>query len=140
VNTCYDLLAHQRRHVVISFNDLPVEPEYLTSLTDPAERPEAYVERMELRQWLERGLRSLPADQRTVIVLHDLHGYRYEEIAEILDISLGTVKSRIARGRSKLREFLQPMYPARPAIGLAESSNPPARSVHYAEQPQFAIH
>jgi RNA polymerase sigma-70 factor, ECF subfamily len=88
VNTCYDLLRAHRHHAVASLEDLAEVPAYASRLTDPAERPEAYVERMELRQWLERGLRSVPADQRTVIVLHDIHGYRYEEIADMLNISL----------------------------------------------------
>jgi RNA polymerase sigma-70 factor, ECF subfamily len=109
VNTCYDLLRAHRHQAVASLEDLAEAPDYASRLTDPAERPDAYAERMELRQWLEQGLRRLPADQRTVIVLHDVHGYRYEEIAEMLNISMGTVKSRIARGRCKLRNFLQPL-------------------------------
>jgi RNA polymerase sigma-70 factor, ECF subfamily len=111
VNTCYDLLRAHRHPVTTSLEDLAVKPEYAESLTDPAERPEAYAERMEMRQWLERALQRLPADQRTVIVLHDIHGYQYEEIVHLLNIPMGTVKSRLARGRSRLRDLLQPVYP-----------------------------
>jgi RNA polymerase sigma-70 factor (ECF subfamily) len=48
----------------------------------------------------------LPADQRLAITLCDVHGYSYEEIAEIADIPIGTVKSRINRARSRVRTFL----------------------------------
>jgi hypothetical protein len=48
----------------------------------------------------------LPPDQRTVVVLCDIQGMSYEEIAETMSTSLGTVKSRLSRGRSKLRDYL----------------------------------
>lgn len=107
VNTCYDLLSRQRRHVVVSLHDLPVPPEYFTSLTDPAERPDAYVERMELRQRIEVGLRALPSEQRTAIVLCEVHGYSYAETAAMMGVAMGTVKSRLARGRSRLAAYFR---------------------------------
>lgn len=106
VNNCYDLLRSQKRQNTESLDDTPVEHDYASNLIDPAEGPEAYVERMELNQLLEVGIRALPLDQRTALVLCDVQGYSYEEIAEITGYPMGTVKSRINRARTKLRDFL----------------------------------
>jgi RNA polymerase sigma-70 factor (ECF subfamily) len=56
---------------------------------------------------LERALAMLPDDQRVAIVLSDVQGYGYEEISQITGVAVGTVKSRISRGRARLREALQ---------------------------------
>jgi RNA polymerase sigma-70 factor (ECF subfamily) len=61
---------------------------------------------MELSGYIEVGIRNLPPDQRLVLVLCDVHGYSYEEIAEITGYPMGTVKSRISRARTKLRDYL----------------------------------
>jgi RNA polymerase sigma-70 factor (ECF subfamily) len=73
---------------------------------DPGERPEAYVVRQELGQIIQRGLATLPENQRTCVVLSDIQGMSYDEIAETMNSSLGTVKSRLNRGRRKLRDYL----------------------------------
>jgi RNA polymerase sigma-70 factor (ECF subfamily) len=75
-------------------------------MLDPAERPEDYVERQELNQAIQRGIEILPPDQRIVLVLSDVQGLSYKEIADITGVSLGTVKSRLSRGRTKLRDHL----------------------------------
>jgi RNA polymerase sigma-70 factor (ECF subfamily) len=61
---------------------------------------------MELQQWLARGLAALPMEQRIAVVLFDVEGYSYNEIVEITEVPVGTVKSRINRGRIRLRDFL----------------------------------
>jgi DNA-directed RNA polymerase specialized sigma24 family protein len=61
--------------------------------------------RLELRD-LERALAKLPDEQRSVILLIGLEGMRYEEVAEILDIPVGTVRSRLSRGRDALRRLM----------------------------------
>lgn len=106
VNTCYDVLRVQKRRGTESLDDQPVEREFTPHLTQPVEDPHTHAERMELSALLERGIGALPADQRLVVVLCDVHGYSYEEIAEIAELPMGTVKSRISRGRAKLREYL----------------------------------
>lgn len=106
MNTCYDLLRVQKRQTAISLDALPVETEEANQLVNPSERPEAYAERMELHHWLERGMATLPADQRIVLVLSDVEGYSYQEIGEITGVPLGTVKSRLSRGRIALRNYL----------------------------------
>jgi RNA polymerase sigma-70 factor, ECF subfamily len=106
VNSCYDLLRVQQREQSQSLDETATESDYSPYLVDHAEGPEAYAERMELNHYLELGIRALPPDQRTVLVLCDIQGYSYEEIAEITGFAMGTVKSRISRARAKLRDFL----------------------------------
>lgn len=105
-NTCYDVLRARQRRATDSLDDLAFEQEQTPYLIDHAERPDAYAERMELNTFIEAGIWSLPPDQRMVLVLCDIHGYTYEEIAEIAELPMGTVKSRISRARTRLRDFL----------------------------------
>jgi RNA polymerase sigma-70 factor, ECF subfamily len=60
----------------------------------------------ELREHVEAALRTLPEAFREVVILREIEGFRYEEIAEILNVNLGTIKSRLTRGRAALREAL----------------------------------
>lgn len=110
VNTCYDVLRVQQRYVSEPIDDDPggdsEETHTARQLVDNSESPDDYVERMELSSYIEVGIRALPPDQRLVLVLCDIHGYSYEEIAEITGFPMGTVKSRISRARTKLRDYL----------------------------------
>jgi RNA polymerase sigma-70 factor, ECF subfamily len=71
-------------------------------------QPGAGLERTEEEARLQKALGRLSAEHRAVLVLKDLEGQRYEEIAEILDVPIGTVRSRLHRARLELRELLQP--------------------------------
>jgi RNA polymerase sigma-70 factor (ECF subfamily) len=62
----------------------------------------------EVQQAVHEALRRVPAVFRTAVILRDLEGFSYDEVAEVLDVSVGTVKSRILRGRAALRELLAP--------------------------------
>ncbi|MFN3928423.1 MAG: RNA polymerase sigma factor [Thermoflexus sp.] len=107
-NACYDELRRRRRHPQSSLEALFVVdqgPEAEMTLP-PVEGPEFSVERQELADLLHRAIQCLPADQRTVLVLSDIEGYSYEEIAEILRVPVGTVKSRLSRARMRVRDFL----------------------------------
>lgn len=106
VNTCYDVMRSSQWRRTESLDDLPVEDEYAEPLVDHSESPQETVERAELAEWIEAGIGSLPADQRLALVLCDVHGYSYEEIAGITGQAMGTVKSRISRARGRLRDFL----------------------------------
>lgn len=70
--------------------------------------PDRHLLSRELDEALRRGLKALPFDQRAAVVLRDVEGLSYEEIAEIMGAQLGTVKSRISRGREHLRSLLAP--------------------------------
>lgn len=110
VNTCYDVLRVQKRYISEPIDDDPMqegeETRVARQLVDSNESPDEFVERMELSSYIELGIRNLPPDQRLVMVLCDVHGYSYEEIAEITGYPMGTVKSRISRARTKLRDYL----------------------------------
>ena len=67
----------------------------------------SFAERSELGRRLEIALADLPDDQRLVVILSDIHGYPYGEIAEIIGVPAGTVKSRLSRGRARLRDILR---------------------------------
>jgi RNA polymerase sigma-70 factor, ECF subfamily len=68
--------------------------------------PEEYLLKRELQELIQRGLQELPLDQRVAVVLCDVQGLSYEEIAATTQATLGTVRSRIARGRARLRSYL----------------------------------
>jgi RNA polymerase sigma-70 factor (ECF subfamily) len=105
-NACYDELRRRGRRPASSLDammddtDTPFSP----SSNDPG--PEEQTLRAEARRDIERALLDLPSDQRLAVILCDVEGLRYDEIAEVTRSSLGTVKSRISRGRSKMRELL----------------------------------
>jgi RNA polymerase sigma-70 factor (ECF subfamily) len=76
------------------------------TLADTSEDPEQALMRRQSRERIERALNELPIQFREAIVLCDIEGQSYQEIASILGINIGTVKSRIARGREEMRKRL----------------------------------
>lgn len=115
-NACYDQLRVKQRRPSTSLDDLPVETDHTSYLRDPAEQPDEFVERQELNQMIQQGISTLPVEQRVIVVLSDVQGLSYQEIAEVTGTSLGTVKSRLSRGRSRLRDYLvaqRELLPAR---------------------------
>lgn len=78
------------------------------ALTDRADSPFDNVVHREVQQRVDTELRQLPEPYRTTLILRDLEDMSYEEIAEVLQISLGTVKSRLTRGRQALKQRLAP--------------------------------
>jgi RNA polymerase sigma-70 factor (ECF subfamily) len=105
-NACYDVLRARKRRPTVSLDADP-ELDWEEWTEGDEEAPEDFAERQDLGQLIQRGLQELPDDQRVVIVLCDVHGMSYGEIAKTLGVSLGTVKSRLSRGREKMREYLQ---------------------------------
>jgi len=105
-NACYDQLRRKKRRPATSLDDLPVEVDHSPYMHDPAEGPDEFVERQELGHTIQAGIATLPVEQRTILVLSDVQGLNYNEIAEVTGLSLGTVKSRLSRGRARLRDYL----------------------------------
>ena len=104
-NACVDLLRREGRHRSAagpSFND----EELNIDVPDAAPSPQEAVEQRELRRQIEAGLQALSPDHRQVLLLREMHQLSYDEIAEALSLDVGTVKSRISRGRKQLRKFL----------------------------------
>lgn len=106
-NACYDELRRRKARATSSIDETVADEGPRFDAPDPAPSPEERAEQAELRDALARALSALPADQRLAITLCDVQGLDYAEIAEVMECSLGTVKSRIARGRMRLREILQ---------------------------------
>ncbi len=69
--------------------------------------PEETVLTQELQELIQQGIQQLPLEQRTAIVLCDIQGLAYEEVAQVTETTLGTVRSRISRGRARLRSYLR---------------------------------
>lgn len=103
-NACYDHHRSRQHHPTQSLDQLTEDSTF--DVLDPAELPETAILRREFLERLEAGLQTLPLDQRTVLVLYDLQRLHYEEIAQVLEITVGTVKSRLSRARARLRDYL----------------------------------
>jgi RNA polymerase sigma-70 factor, ECF subfamily len=103
-NASYDILRRQQRRPT---SPLPDPEDGAPELPDVAAvNPVAEAARSEMYRHLERALAQLPEDQRTAIVLCDVYGMDYNEVAAMTHSALGTVKSRIHRGRLRLRVLL----------------------------------
>lgn len=116
-NTCYDALRARKRRPTtpLEGDDDEDDSEYDARLIDGAERPDAYAMRQELAALIQSAIGQLPPDQRTTLVLADIEGLDYQEIADATGAALGTVKSRLSRARAKLRDLLsehQELLPA----------------------------
>jgi RNA polymerase sigma-70 factor, ECF subfamily len=93
---------------VLADEDEPHATSDLNALVESGQEanPEEYVLSQELQDIIQRGLQALPLDQRVAVVLCDIEGLSYEEIALTTRSNIGTVRSRIARGRARLRLYL----------------------------------
>ena len=116
---------HKRREVTIeaesgeSSEGQPLS--YKETLVDSHQSPFDFAAQEQIRHHVEAQLRLVSEPFRIVVVLRDIEGFTYEEIAEILNLNLGTVKSRLLRGRTQLKALLTPFAEA--------ASKPPARAI-----------
>jgi len=107
---------HRRQEVALESDDESTRP-WLESISDPARDPYELVLNEERHALIEIALREINSDFRAAVILRDLEDLSYEEIADVLEISLGTVKSRILRGRDSLRRVLAGQRELKPATG-----------------------
>ena len=119
-NAARDLMRRERRHPTLPFASeaneeagegahrerVAAEPQ-AGAASDPAQRAEAN----ELAAALANALGAIPEERRRAILLYDVDGYDYAEIAELTGVSVGTIKSRISRGREELRRLLADLRP-----------------------------
>lgn len=108
-NACYDVLRARQRRPSTSLDAAIAEGDDAAPLqiADDSETPDDVVVRRELAGAIQEGLQHLAEDQRLVLVLSDIQGMSYDEIAQITDSNLGTVKSRLSRARARLRDILR---------------------------------
>jgi RNA polymerase sigma-70 factor, ECF subfamily len=127
-------MRHKRKEIPIeeelkdSTSGVPVRLK--DTLVDSAESPFEVAVHAESRARVEAALRQVPEPFRTTLILRDIEGFVYEEVAEIQGVNLGTVKSRLVRGRAHLRALLtpsrrmqgSPSNEGRPATPLGEEA------------------
>ncbi len=104
-NACVDLLRKEGRHRAAAGPSLDDE-EVNIDVADSLPTPHEEAERKELREEIEEGLAALSPEHRQVLILREMHQLSYDEIADTLELDVGTVKSRISRGRKQLRKIL----------------------------------
>ena len=103
MNSCLDELRRRKNRQATSLDallDVGFSP------ADEDNTPEHFSLAEERKRVLERAIGSLPEDMRSAVVLRDVQGMSYEQIADVLDTNVGTIKSRISRGRERLRQVL----------------------------------
>ena len=106
-NVCLDFLRSRNRRQTLSLSAEDDEGEEVQlDVADESQSPELLLERGLTRDAVRRGLQSLPDDYRQILLLREIQGLSYEEIAETLSLEAGTVKSRIFRARKRLCAFL----------------------------------
>lgn len=111
-NACIDELRRRRRQPQLSLDAPGRDDERPIDVPDASAGPETLALQGELSAALQAELGRLPPDQRLAVVLCDIEGLSYESVAETMGTSVGTVKSRISRGRARLRLLVQ----ARPEL------------------------
>lgn len=110
-NCAYDQLRSRRRHGASSIEDMVEQEDRLAQLVDPGASPDEAAVSSELGRAISAAILTLPPDQRSVIILVDYNHFNYEEAAEALGTSLGTVKSRLSRARARVRAILVLNHP-----------------------------
>ena len=104
MNLCYSRLGRKRlRMVSIDADDAPAA----LQVADPRRGPAEMAQAAEERRQVQAGLLQVATPFRQAVVLRDLEGLAYHEIAEVLEINIGTVRSRISRGRAQLKQALE---------------------------------
>jgi RNA polymerase sigma-70 factor, ECF subfamily len=123
-----EALNHKRwfkRHLQknVSIDAEPEDGHNAIEIEDLGATPFDQLAAHEVQQAVQHALQEIPQVFRGAVILRDLEGLSYEEIAEVLECSVGTVKSRILRGRRALKDILEPLLGKREAHQRAESSH-----------------
>jgi RNA polymerase sigma-70 factor (ECF subfamily) len=108
-NACYDELRRRKRRPTVPLEPLDDSGEEVESarwMEDPVDQPEEQVERFELQKAIQHCLDNLPDEFRLAVVMVDVQGMDYMEAADIMGKPIGTIKSRLARARLRMRDCL----------------------------------
>ncbi|RPJ50837.1 MAG: sigma-70 family RNA polymerase sigma factor [Chloroflexi bacterium] len=118
-NACYDELRRRKRRPTVSLEPVNEDDEEIESpawLADDAPSPEVQLERAELDQALQTCLQGLPEEFRSVVLMVDVEGLDYQEVSLATGKPLGTVKSRLARARLRMRDCLRQYWELLPSV------------------------
>ncbi|WP_066634489.1 RNA polymerase sigma factor [Desulfolucanica intricata] len=105
-NVCRDELRRQQRRQKVFLDESSNGPVLSASIRSQDLLPEEMLERQELKLMIQSCMNSLSEDHRLILILREIQGLSYEELAEVLDCTLGTVKSRLSRARLALKEII----------------------------------
>lgn len=105
-NVCIDFLRRRKKHPQLPLVTEQEDGEHEIEISDMRYNPESEYDKQEIRQQLAQALEYLTAEHRQIVVLRDISGLSYAEIASVLGIEEGTVKSRLFRSREQLRRLL----------------------------------
>ena len=133
-----------KRHLQKNFS-IDAEPEegqLRLEIPDSGDTPFEQLAAHEIQDAVQGALQQVPDAFRSAVILRDLEGLSYEEVAEVLDCSVGTVKSRILRGRRALKEILKPMLqePKTERNPAANASGPEISRAHVQAHAQTFVH
>lgn len=109
-NTCIDFLRKSKNKQAMSLDmeiSLNNDSNIRIEVASKEDTPDIIYEKMELKKTIYSALDHLKEEQKSVVILKDIQGFNYEEISEILNIPIGTVRSRLNRSRKYLKELLQ---------------------------------
>jgi len=123
-NACYDELRRRKRRPTVPLEPLDESGDEIESpywMEDSSETPEEHLDRADLNKAIQHCLEVLPDEFRSAVVLVDVQGMDYIEAASALGKPLGTIKSRLARARLRMRDCLQGFVELLPAIYRLEN-------------------
>lgn len=102
VTTCIDEIRKRKKYNTVSIDDT----ERIIEIVDYDDSPCENIEKQEVKKEILNAINRLNEEHKTVIILRDIQGLSYEEIAQSLDVPLGTIKSRIKRARENIKQYL----------------------------------
>lgn len=107
INCCNDYVKKRKKTASVPlYQNTEDGDEEEIQISDNTYNPEDIYEKEQLKELVKTAISSLPEDYKQAIILRDINGLSYDEIAYVLKIEIGTVKSRISRGREKLKAFI----------------------------------
>ncbi|SNS85231.1 RNA polymerase, sigma-24 subunit, RpoE [Anaerovirgula multivorans] len=109
-NVCIDFIRKNKKAKLLYIDKQQDGESYQREIPDEINTPECLFEKNEIKRMVHDAINQLNYEQRNIIILRDIQGFSYQEIAEMINVSVGTVKSRISRARSNLKEIISENY------------------------------
>lgn len=126
LNLCYDELRRRRRRAESAMDEAGEEPDAVGGLTAVESAPDRLLVERERGECVRRALLQLPESYRTVLVLRHYEDLKFRQIAEVLEVPEGTVKSRMSEALAQMSRLLKPVLAETPAENLNKRDQPRA--------------